>query len=233
MWGQRRGGEHRAAAEEGAGAGAEGTSGRTRFAMHAGRGWLSRREVVARVDSWSQATISPPPPGCPTTFRLLKWGLEAQLVLGFSLLSVLAPGYGHPLLCSHDEGSRGSCGALASTRVGGPRAPALLPSGSCSVSQTTVSTQPVCLELRMPTNATTWLQACLPAWHPQASRCGHLGKLGSSSQDQAGRRRHQQGTHMEDRSPVPSFTWQSEAALLHGAGCTRQAQALLCLPALS
>lgn len=69
--------------------------------MHAGRGWLSRREVVARVDSWSQATISPLP---PTTFRLLKWGLEAQLVLGFSLLSVVAPGYGHPLLCSCDEG---------------------------------------------------------------------------------------------------------------------------------
>ena len=130
--------------------------------MHAGRGWLSRREVVARVDSWSQATISPPPPGCPTTFRLLRWGLEAQLVLGFSLLSVLAPGYGHPLLCSRDGGSRGSCGALTSTTRSGPRAPALLPSGSCNVSQTTVSTQPVCLELRMPTNATTWLQACFP-----------------------------------------------------------------------
>lgn len=37
-------------------------------------------------------------------FQALKWGLEAQLVLGFSLLSVVAPGYGHPLLCSCDEG---------------------------------------------------------------------------------------------------------------------------------
>ena len=74
--------------------------------MHAGRGWRSRREVVATVDSWSQATISsPPPPDCPATSRLLKWGLEAQLVLGFSLLSVAAPGYGaYPLLCSRDEG---------------------------------------------------------------------------------------------------------------------------------
>lgn len=74
--------------------------------MHAGRGWLSRREVVAREDSWSQATISsPPPPDCPATFRLLNWGLEAQLVLGFSLLSVAAPGYrAYPLLCSCDKG---------------------------------------------------------------------------------------------------------------------------------
>lgn len=64
----------------------------------------------------------------------------------------------------------------------------------------------------MPTNATTWLQAGLPTWHPQASRCGHLGKLGSSSQGWAGWCRHQQGTHMEYGSPVPTSTWQSEAA---------------------
>lgn len=64
----------------------------------------------------------------------------------------------------------------------------------------------------MPMNATTWLQAGLPAWHSQASRCGHLGKLGSSSQGQVGWRRHQQSTHMEYRSPVPTSTWQSEAA---------------------
>lgn len=74
--------------------------------MHSGRGWLSRREVVASVDSWSQATISSSlPPDCLATFRLLKWGLEAQLVLGFSLLSEAAPGYrAYPLPCSCDMG---------------------------------------------------------------------------------------------------------------------------------
>lgn len=85
----------------------------------------------------------------------------------------------------------------------------------------------------MPMNATTWLQACLPPWHPQASRCGCLGKLGSSSQGQAGQHTHQQGTHMEYRSPVPSSTWQSEAAMLHGAGYAHQPQALFCPPAPS
>lgn len=153
--------------------------------MHAaGRGWLSRRGGGSQGGLLVTGHhLSPAQPGCPTTFRLLKWGLEAQLVLGFSLLSNAAPGCGHPLLCSRDEGSREAV-VLRFQRVVGP-APALLPSGSCSVSQTTVSTQPVWAPHArgIPPGS----RSLAATWHPQASRCGHLGKLGSSSQDQAGR----------------------------------------------
>lgn len=64
---------------------------------------------------------------------------------------------------------KGTEGTLALTPVGSPH-PALLPNGSPDVSWVTVSTQPVCLALCTPMNATAWLQAGLPVWPPQASR---------------------------------------------------------------
>lgn len=72
-------------------------------------------EVVARMGAWPQAAVSATPghpssvlgervPGCPVTFRLLKWRLEAELALGFSPLTVGGPNHGRPPLCSRDEG---------------------------------------------------------------------------------------------------------------------------------